>query len=366
VGSTPGAKSLQLYAVGNRGDSFSPDGKFSNILFRMDASDTNGSNFAIGDAQSKTSTDFGKVTGNVAFTDRYQAPVGRIDTSTGSGGFITGIANVGTEVYGVTNVGGLFRLTNGFGGYTVIGGVIDTLYISDTDFAGEGLNFTGLSAGPRNNAGNNSYETVLFATTNNGDIHAFDVMGNYQHVFQGDRAVISTGLTGIQGVEFGTLNRNLWHTTNTRNGDAGHGLTVPVTNTRQNVTGGLSMHFGNEVNPYGDNSQNTPWGNATSGDYNLPGNAHGTVITDPFSLYGYSAADLPTLYFTYFLESDGQNYAYNPTGPDTPATDAFRVFVAGDDGEWQLLGTNNSFRSSDITAPFLARPIRSPWESSAS
>ncbi|MEX0792163.1 MAG: hypothetical protein WD045_03450, partial [Pirellulaceae bacterium] len=271
------------------------------------------------------------------------------------GGYITGTAAIGNQLYAVTNTGGLFQLTKASGGFDVENGIIQADYIN-TAVGLLDINFSGLTAGPASTAssgsgivGNTSYSDILFGSTKTGDIYAFDATGGFQYIFQGDREKISTGINNLHGIEFGTLNRNLWQITDTREGDAGHGLNVPVTTSRIGQQGGLSMHFGNEANAFPANADNSEWGNATKGDYNLPGSAHGSVISDPFNLSGYNAADLPTLYFNYFLDTDGQNYVPQG-GNDIPATDAFRVFAAGDDGVWHLLATNDGYRSADTSA----------------
>lgn len=266
----------------------------------------------------------------------------------GAGGYITGVTQVGNLLYAVTNTGGLLSFNpnnvNPTGNIPIT--IIDT--VNDLS----GIQFTSLTSGPSSTAnkggivGNTQYGNILFGTSVQGDIYAFDTAGEFQYLFHGAREKISTGLFGIQGVEFGTLNRNLWQTSTTRGDDAGHGLSIPVTNTRNASNGGASMHFGNEANAFPANAGNSQWGNATKGDYNFPGSAHGTVISDPFSLHGYDRADLPTLYFNYFLATDGQDYVPQG-GNDIPATDAFRVFAAGDDGVWHVLATNNGFRSND-------------------
>lgn len=270
-----------------------------------------------------------------------------------SGGFVTGLAWIGSSVFAVTDRGGLFDLAPN-GNIQVIGDEIQADYITTlTDEFGNALNFQSLTAGPArisSNGGNTEYSDVLFGVTGNGDIYAFDENGSEQFVFQGNQSNISTGLSNVNGLQFGTLNENLWHVTGTERGSAGHGISVPVDNTRVGQTGGSSVYFGNEDAPFGTVNNQTGrdnWGNATTGDYNLPGDAHGTVITDTFSLYGYNSSDLPTLYFTYLLDTEDQDFVYN-NGNDTPATDAFRVFIAGDNGDWQLLATNNTLRNDDL------------------
>ncbi|MBI2478385.1 MAG: hypothetical protein HYV60_07010, partial [Planctomycetia bacterium] len=76
-----------------------------------------------------------------------------------------------------------------------------------------------------------------------------------------------------------------------------------------------------------------------------------TIVTNPFSLAGYAPADLPVLYFNYFM--DTENTDYNPfTNPEQVTRDSFRVFVSDDDGEWTLLATNNLFQDSVFNDEF--------------
>src|SRR5690606_9756411 len=76
-----------------------------------------------------------------------------------------------------------------------------------------------------------------------------------------------------------------------------------------------------------------------------PGGVHGSTVSAPFSLEGYNPADKPTLYFNYFLETENSNYTGGGNGINNQQVDSFRVFAAGDDGQWRLVGTNNSYRS---------------------
>ena len=89
------------------------------------------------------------------------------------------------------------------------------------------VSFTGLSIGPQN-LQNGAYQNVLFASTSN-ELYAFDLNGNLQTVFDNDddgmaddfRVSIGGGVTGIA---FSPLDFNLWHTTDNRGADAGHGI----------------------------------------------------------------------------------------------------------------------------------------------
>ena len=64
-------------------------------------------------------------------------------------------------------------------------------------------------------------------------------------------------------------------------------------------------------------------------------------------LRGFSSTDLPTLYFNYYLNTQNSNSANNDG--DVQMQDAFRVYAAGDDGQWKLITTNNSAKSGDYS-----------------
>jgi hypothetical protein len=90
------------------------------------------------------------------------------------------------------------------------------------------------------------------------------------------------------------------------------------------------------------------------GSYNLPGGAQGSLETDAFSLDGYSSTDKPTLYFNYYLQTEGANGK-----TDDSMRDSARVFISDDNGaNWYMLATNNSalstVRSSDAELPSFA------------
>ncbi|MBA2115060.1 GEVED domain-containing protein [Bremerella alba] len=264
-----------------------------------------------------------------------------------SGGYVTGLGWVDDNVYAVTDTGGLFNLTpNGDFEYDAKTGEIAADFITTIeDAGGNGVSFASLSAGPsRGEEGNTKYSDVLFGVSEDGDIYAFDGTGSDQFVFHGNKSNISTGLDDVTGLQFGTLNENLWNINDIAENEAGHGINIPVDNSRDASNGGNSLYFGNTDKTFVEENAD---GNATTNNYDFPGDAHGTVISNTFSLYGYNAGDLPTLYFNYDLQTDGNDYNYGPD-PDNPTTDALRVFIAGDDGDWQLLATNNTYREDDL------------------
>lgn len=171
------------------------------------------------------------------------------------------------------------------------------------------------------------------------------------------------------GLAFSPLDFNLWHTTNRRGGDAGHGINASPDGTRAGSGGGTSMHFGFEAWDINRSTYDAPIGLpnrqfgirtplqhqdlSSNGElvnsYNFPGGAHGTLTTNTFSLANAVAADRPTLYFNYFL--DTENHPGSDLGSDgnDPFRDSARVFASTDGGlTWNLLVTNNSQLSADF------------------
>ena len=267
------------------------------------------------------------------------------------GGIVTGISMVGTTLYAVSDAGGLYSVA---APTATVQGQIGTYIATSTDLVG--LDFTGLSTGPSNIPGllDQAGNPLLFGTTASGRLYAFDILGRLQPVFAGGATSVPIG-TGIRGVEFSTLDFNLWHVTNRRGSDLGHGIGVPYNDTADvpvRVEGGSSFYFGAEpLDPRFELSpEQNPFtsprldGQGVLGTYNFPGGAKGALQSSPFDLVGYSSADLPMLYFNYFLETDGVDGLIESDDDGTFGRDqdAFRVYVIAEDGVQHLLTTNNS------------------------
>ncbi|MEI6540578.1 MAG: right-handed parallel beta-helix repeat-containing protein, partial [Planctomycetota bacterium] len=78
---------------------------------------------------------------------------------------------------------------------------------------------------------------------------------------------------------------------------------------------------------------------AIANTYNLAGGAYGSLVSNGFSLEGYTATERPAVYFNYFLATDGTNAA------SSSMRDAARAYVSADGGvSWALVATNNSVR----------------------
>jgi len=323
---------------------------------------------------------------------------GVIQDSLTSLGNVTGMAYVGTRLYGVDTNGYLFEIDVQNGAATLID--IDPLNDLDADSATAdnlaGVRFAGLTVGPQNLYGG-ALKDALFAIDTNGTLYALDTSGNQLAVFDGNgdgvadaTSVVTAGLGGVTGLAFSPLDVNLWHTTTRRATDAGHGINASAdltkaTSTSQDVIdgigntrtfsesqGGVSMYFGFEeyvagATPYLNyQSSNGQYGAMTSGwqqdlstnaaignNYNLPGGAYGSLTTNSFDLSDYSYTDKPTLYFNYWLQTQVAS------GKIDAMRDSARVFVSTDGGAtWEVIATNNSARSatdsSDAELPVFA------------
>ncbi|MGB7346033.1 MAG: GEVED domain-containing protein [Pirellulaceae bacterium] len=257
-----------------------------------------------------------------------------------TGGTVTGIELVGGALYAVTDTGGLYSVSSGelfADANRQIGQYVRTA----TDLVG--INFSGLRAGPAS-VQDGELSNILFGITFNGDIYAFNTLGELQPVFAGGRSVISTNIFGAQGLDFSTLDYNLWHVTSSRggslSGDAGHGIEA-IDSYRSGTVGGNSLAFNYQGGAQDGNyaslaerPQNQPRldGQNVLNTYNFPGGAKGVVNSNQFSLEGYSSNDKPVLYFNYFMESD-------------VVRDRLRVYVVTEDGIEHLVASNSLYRA---------------------
>ena len=264
-----------------------------------------------------------------------------------AGELVTGLAFASeTELFGTTSGGSIYVMDTTEDRAT---GVMGAEFISDILNADdEPAILQGLTLGPQD-VEDGRYARTLLAIDDAGTIYAFNAdTGDPDNIFLNGESTVLTGLGGVNGLTFSTLNENLWHVTGFRGSDAGHGLEVPFTDTRGGATSGEdSFYFGREAGPGAFNIGNfTATGDAP--DFNMPGGAYGSLVTNPFDLSDYTSADEPHLYFNYFLET--KNDGADSAGPHL---DTFRVFVShetpnldnsgllpDDPGEWTLLASN--------------------------
>ena len=237
----------------------------------------------------------------------------------GPGGDITGLTFIGTEMFAVSDAGGLFRVLDPMSNNARLE------FVGTSASALQGIPFAGLTSGPVATE-DGRYQAMLFGIDVTGRLYAFDTAGIPQNVFRDGASNVMSGATNIEGVHFGTLEENLWSVTADRGTDPGHGLAATFDGTRDVSLGGNSLHFGT----------------GTTGTVDFPGGAHGSVESREFSLVGYTPEDRPTLYFNYFLASEDAAATVDEDGSIlATARDTFRVFIGDQTGQWKLLSTNN-------------------------
>jgi hypothetical protein len=346
-----------------------------------------------------------------------QDPVTNEDIFMSINGFTTGLqfrneVRNQDQLYAVSQGGQFFRITprdsdlsrpNDTNTQGAVGVDVhnEEVQISDArDFGAllAGRTLEGLAAAPVNLEGGR-YQGMFFAVTNLGELICIDPDGDgdgnatlVDNVFDTDADGIadswisnSTGLTNVRGFAFSQLDMNLWHSTNLREQDDGHGVFEGPDIGRNDVSqnNNVSMFFGLEGD---DLSTAARWQNFDAGqygvqsqagngagtynwqldlasgsmqsryadntllnaNYNIAGGGHGSLITDPFSLAGYARTDKPTLYFNYFLDTEGQDASNQDANNDDNAMrDSARAFASRDGGvTWELIATNNSVRSN--------------------
>ncbi len=129
---------------------------------------------------------------------------------------------------------------------------------------------------------------------------------------------------------FAGTGANLWHVTSRRAGDAGHGINPSFDLSRSGASGGESFYFGSETT-----------GRAASG-------STGALVSNTFSLEDYSAADVPVLYFNYFVNNNA-------------GSDALRVSVLAPNGTATLIASSNTADAGSPTVTQLQQTAASGW-----
>ena len=339
----------QLYAIGNRGGDTRGQTYTTNVLYRFNAQ----SGAVNGFGPNRSSNPETRHTGS----GTEQRDIGQVvDATTGNplAGTVTGMVRIEGTTFIVDTLGNLYTLD--------LGTAAATFRAHLPTKSGSALlsnNLQGLTKVP-GEVENRMYANVLYTIDGDGTLYAFygrdeastpavEQPGDPAPIFlNGDSTIDILGdnsstntITAVKGLAFGTLEENPWHITSDRWSDTGHGVTQAYDASRFVVDGGRSLYFGIE-DPNNTWANNSLYRDRTVQNYlvpRAPGGAHGTVISDPFSLKGYTAADLPTLYYNYYLQTDGTNSNLNDS---RLMRDSFRAYVAGDDGIWHLLSTNNS------------------------
>jgi hypothetical protein len=302
------------------------------------------------------------------------------------------------NVYFVTNQG-RFLVANGDTGEIIQ--IVNVAGVSGT------TGFNALTNMPRNVEGA-AFSDLFMAMTLDGRLVALnangeqvrfgtDINGQRRQIFYNGQSSILAGGgffgggLSFSGIAFSTADYNLWHVTSQRGLDPGHGVSSTFDDSRNgdnlggNPTspsnqqlGNLSYRFaydgpqptaarGIRVSDFPDDGI-LPYQFRTdvTDTYNVPGGAQGSLISNEFSLEGYSALDRPTLYFNYYLQTENARSHDQSSGNlETAMRDSFRTFVSDDGINWHQLTTNNSQASNyyDPTAqiaPFGRRTAELP------
>lgn len=249
----------------------------------------------------------------------------------------------------------------------------------------------GYSASILSSSGDQNYIDTLDVpppvTTLNGGanagrrFYAFDFAGGNrfaQPIFEFGAESVRVDDNGsgddFAGLFFSSLDQTLWHITDTLRTAPGHGM--GALDDRATVIGGGSIRFGfdplnddfNHLSHLDQNGNSGIVSDNSDGNndldavdlqgyqdgtmfqpfegYNFLGGAHGAVQSNILDLSSFSADDLPTLYFTYLLDTENTNAdasagSFSASGLDDVMRDSLRVSVRGRGGIWQLVATNN-------------------------
>lgn len=277
------------------------------------------------------------------------------------GGLIKGITILEDtlQMFAVTDLGNLFEITDFASPTDAAALFVATLKDPLTD---EPFVFGGLSAGPAN-AEEGALASVMFATTETGQLVAFDAEGALMPVFR-DGAAVTTAKpvpVPMNGITFSRYDYNLWHISGRRDTEEGHGIEGQLGATRDRATrfDNFTYYFGLEdprddttliVQPYTASLVDTNVGvielnGEQRPSYNVPGGAHGSLTTATFDLSPYTAGDKPTLYFNYWANTEA---AASTLADYTLMRDSLRVYGTRDGANWLQLATNNSFPSDNL------------------
>ncbi|MCY3007182.1 MAG: Ig-like domain-containing protein [Planctomycetota bacterium] len=254
-------------------------------------------------------------------------------------GTVNGLTTVGNQAYGVSDQGELVTPT-----IVNVPSIPSRVVLNDPT-TGNAINFTGLTRGPAN-VQNGRFADVLFGLSNTGVLYAFDTTGVFQPVFPLGRSSINLGTTAITGIDFTSLDVNLWHVSNTDPDSqvAGHGRTRTFNNSGDSQTvpnNTLRFAYTNPGDQLGiDDFTNT------ANTYAMPGGAWGAFESTLLDLSRYSSSDQPVMYFNYNVRTENATANNDGNifgdGAGQAFMDSFRVYGSGEDGQWVLLTTNNS------------------------
>jgi hypothetical protein len=160
-------------------------------------------------------------------------PLPVLITGVAAGETITGMAFVNNTMFAVGNLGNLYTVA-------IPGAPTTTTKATLIGNVGRlSLPFSGLTAGPPD-VENGKYADMLFSTAN-GNLFAFDTTGAQQSIFSADGGAsfvnnVPLGVSGPVSLAFSTLDYNLWHVTQNRDTDTGHGINVAPDQSRNTLS----------------------------------------------------------------------------------------------------------------------------------
>ncbi len=298
---------------------------------------------------------------------QIQVPTDSPNTGMNVGSIVDLVADIngGTFLWAFTNTGAVWQIDFSEGSNDdyaagdirgeatlivdpTLGAVPGTHFIADAD--GNKITFERVTTGPANYQSPDADLDIsdmyfgVGTTTPGGarTFYAFDVANLTAlpvFAYEASSMAVDNNQTSgdFEGLFFSSLDQNLWHLSNTLAGNAGHGMPALDNDARPAVGGGASLRFGFDPLNAGLNHLSNAAVDTTPdasdlqnfSGYNFLGGAHGVVQSNPLDLKGMTSEDLPTLYFTYLLDTQGESGQF------------LRVFVASEDNDWSLVATNN-------------------------
>jgi hypothetical protein len=257
-------------------------------------------------------------------------------------GEVTGLTTVGIGVFGVTNQGEL--VTPQIAGLSAPSRIV----LRDPT-TNQVIRFTGLTRGP-SNVEDGRFADLLFGVSTAGVMYAFTSAGEFQPIFPLGASSVNLGVTAPTGIDFSALDANLWHVSDSDPDSSqatGHGRSQTFNRSgASQSTGNNAMRFAIPANFPNQSVFGTDTFSTLQNTFAMPGGAFGAFESTLLDLSSYSSSDQPVMYFNYNLRTENATANNDGNifgdGSQTAFLDSFRVYGAGEDGQWVLLTTNNS------------------------
>ena len=257
-------------------------------------------------------------------------------------GEVTGLTTVGIGVFGVTNQGELVTPQ-------ITGLSAPSRIVLRDPTTNQVIRFTGLTRGP-SNVEDGRFADLLFGVSTAGVMYAFTSAGEFQPIFPLGASSVNLGVTAPTGIDFSALDANLWHVSDSDPDSSqatGHGRSQTFNRSgASQSTGNNAMRFAIPANFPNQSIFGTDTFSTLQNTFAMPGGAFGAFESTLLDLSSYSSSDQPVMYFNYNLRTENATANNDGNifgdGSQTAFLDSFRVYGAGEDGQWVLLTTNNS------------------------